>query len=433
MKKIFRVFCAIIITVLSFSTVVRAANYGRDFYAQNNIVWYDPSGSGSCQSSSGGSSGSSDSGGAASGAYDLLKRTVISEGETAMNMQREWGTPWEVVFAQMQVESQMGTKGVAVSGATNNWLGITNAGDDGFYQSGNHKFAKFSSIAVSIEWWGGSRVLRAGYYDAAFPYLDPDNYDIESFLKAMIVFYAPSSDGNKPAEYARTVLSLVNGPIREARESLDWPSSEELAQQENIGIGGNHPLGSDISGGGESDSSSGGSSGNCSSNGNVTISGDLAYPLITTQPQTNRPTPASHNYKANDLMVAEGTTVVAFKAGRVLFAIDDGPADEKKGGPRTNISIESDDIITTYIHMTPGQSNRKVVAGDIVDVGQELGTVGNSAAADYTPPHLHIDAVDAAGGARPGCSRAKCPPDSQARFIDITNYLQELWDLLPAS
>ena len=173
----------------------------------------------------------------------------------------------------------------------------------------------------------------------------------------------------------------------------------------------------------------------------VTISGDLAFPLAVTQSQVDRPIPSTHNYKANDIYKAsgdsyradsvEGVEVVAYKGGTVLSAKDSSPAAGKPGGPRSNISIQSDDIITTYIHLQPGAANRRVASGDPVDAGQLLGFVGNSAAADDTPPHLHIDAVDAAGGSRPGCSRVSCPPASQARFIDLTPSLQALYDKLP--
>jgi hypothetical protein len=214
----------------------------EEMFAQNGIVWYDPdSTAGDCQSSSLDSPGSG--GGPVSGS-DRLKNAVIQYGQTAMDMQKEWGTPWEVVFAQMQKESSVGTAGVAVNGATNNWLGITGTGDAGSYQSGSHTFAVYSSVDASVRDWSGTRVLRNGRYDAAFAHLDPNNYNLGSFLEAMIAVYAPSSDGNDVGKYVEDVKSFIDGPIREARESMGWPSSAELAQQNNIGIGGNHPLGS---------------------------------------------------------------------------------------------------------------------------------------------------------------------------------------------
>ncbi|MCL2038559.1 glucosaminidase domain-containing protein [Candidatus Saccharibacteria bacterium] len=164
-----------------------------------------------------------------------------------MEMQRTYGTPWEVVFAQMQMESGTGTAGHAINGAHNNWLGITGTGDAGSWTSpGGRNWAVYSSIEASIADWAGPRVLRNGMYNAAFQYLDPNSYSLGSFLQAMIAVYAPSSDGNNVEVYVANVLSFINGPIREVREEMGWPSSAELAEQENIPIGGQNPLGGTV-------------------------------------------------------------------------------------------------------------------------------------------------------------------------------------------
>lgn len=161
------------------------------------------------------------------------------------------------------------------------------------------------------------------------------------------------------------------------------------------------------------------------------IDGDLAFPLIVkSQKDVSEPTPSSHNYAANDLMADEDTKVVAFQGGKVTFANQKSvPAAGKPGGPRANISITSDDMTVTYIHMKSG--SLKFANGDKVKVGDVIGVVGNSAAADNTPPHLHIDAVDAEGGARPSCSRLSCTQANKNRFIDITSHLLKLYNKLP--
>lgn len=168
------------------------------------------------------------------------------------------------------------------------------------------------------------------------------------------------------------------------------------------------------------------SSANCSA-----IDGDLAFPLaVKSQKDVSEPELSSHNYNANDLMADEGTQVLAFQGGKVTFANQKStPAAGKPGGARANISITSDDWTVTYIHLKPG--SLKFANGDTVKVGDVIGEVGNSAAADNTPPHLHIDAVDAKGGARPSCSRLSCPKANKDRFIDITTNLLELYNKLP--
>jgi hypothetical protein len=186
-------------------------------------------------------------GGEVSGSgYPRLISVVKAYGKVAMEMQREYGVPWEVVFAQMQKESGTGTAGIAVSGAENNWLGITGTGDAGTWVSpSGRKWAKYSSISANIKDWASTRVLRNGYYDAAFAYLE-HNYDLEGFLKKMISVYAPASDGNAPEAYVQDVLSIMNGPVAIARAQMGWPSSAQLARQENIPIGGRQSIGSDV-------------------------------------------------------------------------------------------------------------------------------------------------------------------------------------------
>ena len=62
----------------------------------------------------------------------------------------------------------------------------------------------------------------------------------------MISHYAPSSDGNNESAYVASVLSLLRGPIREVQEEMGWLSSEDFAKQNNIPVGGNHPIGQTI-------------------------------------------------------------------------------------------------------------------------------------------------------------------------------------------
>lgn len=174
-----------------------------------------------------------------------------------------------------------------------------------------------------------------------------------------------------------------------------------------------------------SSSTSSSSSDECSN-----IHGNLAFPLNVKKKEVNKPTPSSHNYQANDLMAKEGTEVIAFQGGKVTFANQNStPAAGKPGGPRANISITNDDLTVTYIHLAPG--SLKFANGDKVKVGDVIGKVGNTAAADNTPPHLHIDAVDAKGGPRPSCSRLNCPQSNKNRFIDLTSDLVKLYEKLP--
>ena len=249
LRKISLVVASILMSLTPMDSVFAAVALPEstlNYYAQNNILFYDP-----CVgvTSAGRNSSSGDSPLPSGGNYAALKEGVRRYGEFAMQMQKKYGTPWEVVFAQMQNESQMGTTGVAASGATNNWLGITGSGDAGTWVSEQgRKWAKFSSVEKSIEYWAGPHVLRNGMYDAAFPYLDPSNWDLEMFLIKMINVYAPPTDGNNPEAYVQKVMRFINGPIAEVREEMGWPSSEELAKQYNIEPDGLLPVDSEITG-----------------------------------------------------------------------------------------------------------------------------------------------------------------------------------------
>ncbi len=195
----------------------------------------------------------------AGGNNERLAEIVREYGELAMDLQRKWGTPWEVVFAQMLHESSVGTAGVAKSmfEATGkyNWLGISGNGSaefgaGGWKSSNGRTWAQYDTIENMISDWAGRYIARNCRYDAAFNYLDPDNYDLENFLYEFISVYAPASDGNDVGNYVSSVLATINGTIKKVREEMGWPSSEELAKTENIPIGGENPLGEGCGGSG---------------------------------------------------------------------------------------------------------------------------------------------------------------------------------------
>jgi len=226
--------------ILLFSVIPNKLFATNDFYSENNILFY------SSESDCFGSISDSKISPTLTG-YDRLKEAVRVYGETAMEMQREYGTPWEVVLAQMQMESQVGTDGIAVQGATNNWLGMVGSGDAGSWAGpSGREWAKYSSIEISIKDWAGPRVLRNGIYDEAFKSLDPNNYNLDSFLTVMLSHYAPNSDGNNENTYKQNVLSFINGPIAAVRTEKKWPSSAELAKTNNITVGGKYAIGSTI-------------------------------------------------------------------------------------------------------------------------------------------------------------------------------------------
>lgn len=256
---LFLSFLLISLNSISASAEVKLPSGREEEFAENNLVFYDPDGcSGYSNSSSGSYSAIKPSSGKGT---EKLKQIVKQYGEYAMELQKKYGSPWEVIFAQMMHESGMGTAGVALGAASMggyNWLGITGSGDKGTYQKcpSCRKWAVFSSMESMMDAWAGKKVLRNGYYDKAFKYLDPDNYNLDNFLSSMISVYAPASDGNDVSNYVSTVKGLIEGPIAEVRKEMGWKSSAELAKDEQIKVGGKTPLGSSVSGGSSNSSSS---------------------------------------------------------------------------------------------------------------------------------------------------------------------------------
>lgn len=82
----------------------------------------------------------------------------------------------------------------------------------------------------------------------------------------------------------------------------------------------------------------------------------------------------------NGKSLIEGKPVYAFLGGRVLFAGD-------KGDLGNTVVIDHGNIKTTYGHLKSIDASVKV--GEMVSVGQVIGTVGNTGRS--TGPHLHFE------------------------------------------
>ena len=250
-------------------------------FAPNNILFYNPL-AGSCTTTSNSVVKSyNDIVITGDTMNERLADVTRKYGGVAMDLQKEWGTPWEVVFAQMQVESAVGMSengvnaGVAQNGYYN-WLGIR--GDGGkfsvgtpYYTSNGWNWAQYESIENMMKDWAGEYIARNGQYDEAFKYLDPNNYDMRSFLDEFIRTYLCGSDPECKAEqtdsaleYITSVMNMLEGTIKTVREEEGWLSSEDFAKKNNIGIGGQHPISGENSSGGSSDENADDSSGSSS-------------------------------------------------------------------------------------------------------------------------------------------------------------------------
>jgi murein DD-endopeptidase MepM/ murein hydrolase activator NlpD len=99
---------------------------------------------------------------------------------------------------------------------------------------------------------------------------------------------------------------------------------------------------------------------------------------VRVDPITKKP---GHFHKGVDLEAAEGTKILAFAKGRVIFA----GAGNQASGNMVKVAHGPDDrLVTMYLHL----SKILVSVGDIVQPGQVIGLAGQTG--QVTGPHLHF-------------------------------------------
>lgn len=222
-------------------------------FQENDIIFYNPNGGSNCSSGLGIISGNCGGDITSTITSERQDEVIRKYGEIAIKLQIEYGVPWEIPFGQMRMESTLGTAGIAKKVAEKgyyNWMGKKYK-EDGLYnmaepyRGGKTDWSMYSSIGNMIAGWSVD-YMRNGYYDKAFQYLDKNNYDIKKWFFTMIKVYCPLSDKCTPHEqYWATVNSVVQRADQIGKE-LGWPTSAELAKQENIEIGGKYPVKGDI-------------------------------------------------------------------------------------------------------------------------------------------------------------------------------------------
>jgi murein DD-endopeptidase MepM/ murein hydrolase activator NlpD len=169
---------------------------------------------------------------------------------------------------------------------------------------------------------------------------------------------------------------------------------------------------------------------NCGSNGGIGVGGRLVFPLVTSKSTIRNHKPYSwcfdsqtnchHDYNAADIMISEGTQVIAAAPGKVVLA---------RSTPRhaASVAILGDDKhVYFYQHLAPGSlsvANQQQVAAQA-----PLGKVGDRRAAFNTPPHLHFDMQPPPATNRPGCSGAAC---RSVNFLNVQPPLIEAFNTLP--
>ena len=220
-------------------------------FQENDIIFYNPNGGGNCSPGLGFITGNCGGDITSTTMSERQDEVIRKYGEIAMKLQIEYGVPWEIPFGQMRKESSLGTAGIAKKVAEKgyyNWMGKKYRSEHLYNMAepyrGTTDWAMYSSIGNMIAGWAVD-FMRNGAYDEAFKYLDKNNYDIKKWFFTMIKKYCPQSECDAHESYWATVNSVVQRADQIGKE-LGWPTSAELAKQQNIEIGGKYPVKGDI-------------------------------------------------------------------------------------------------------------------------------------------------------------------------------------------
>ena len=229
-------------------------------YAQAGAPFYDPD---SCKSSPGnfkfgGKELSWEDLNPLSG-NDRLKLVVETYGEYAMQLQKYYGIPWEMPFAVMVFESQVGADHTADSVAYKvqeagyfNIMGLTDGYKVDHYKDPNYAgyyvektkltFAGYDTISDMLLGYfiyhGRNGINPDSAYDKGLKMLEPDNYRLAEAIPAFMYSYCPGGC------YQDEIMALIRTGSKSWSGLLDvvqekgWKNSEELAKEWNIQPGG---------------------------------------------------------------------------------------------------------------------------------------------------------------------------------------------------
>lgn len=238
-------------------------------YALNNILGYD--GEEECDDSLWGddiTSSGDDSSVVGGNSGEKLRKFVKEYGELAQKLQIEYGVPWELVFGQAVAESSVGTSTnptapskMAADRGHYNWLGLTYSSNGKYnikipegqrIHNSHGDWNEYESLENMIKGYYID-FLRNGNYDKAFQYSTYDNFDLKKFVVGstgdpansqldgigFAYVCGPNASSCNLSNYWKNIMSGVN-TAREVAAEEGWPTSEELAKEKKIGIGGKH-------------------------------------------------------------------------------------------------------------------------------------------------------------------------------------------------
>lgn len=384
--------------------VARAKDIDEDFFAGNDILFYNPNLSQCASASSGAANIDVDKG------FNLGPE---SDGKTRR------------VNLAKALMKDFGLTAEQASGVVGNFM--RESGGDFLppdVNEGGHKGPPAFSGGYGWAQWTGPR--QRAFIDYAVQ---------NGFMPSAGV------NANDAANYAWLKYELTNtekNTIPELKKATTpedaadaWERAFERAQVKASAEreqGARQTFGEINGGGGSGPSASSGACSNTSSG----IVGNKAFPLKTTKAAIDAKNPGmfanntaskgGHPYTAFDILADPGTEVLAFISGTVTAVTED-----KCPGRMISIYNKDTDLTVSYLHMNMDPGTH-IAQGATVTQGQHVGQVGPPAAGCGTP-HLHIDA--AKGNSRPGCKREDCPAANAAKFVDIGPDLFTTYQALP--
>ena len=193
---------------------------------------------------------------------DRLKLLVRNYGEFAMELQKYYGVPWEMPFAVMVLESNVGTDKNSVSyrieqAGYYNLMGLT----DG-YGEDHYKNQSYSGLAVGQNTFSGydsiSQMLlgffifhaRNGHkpdtsYDAGLKLLKPEDYKLREAIADFMDSYCGNAEEGEYCSVGAGIYEIIRTGegtnytgLLDVVNEMGWKNSEELAKSENIQPGG---------------------------------------------------------------------------------------------------------------------------------------------------------------------------------------------------
>ncbi len=307
-------------------------------------------------------------------------------------------------------------------------MAVESGFDPTVVQGGSHSTnpASISAGWGIIQWTPGSKII--GLLERADISGNPSELATQLELVLWHMNYtSPTGVTNMYAQYQNvTDVAEATRMFEDLMEGAGIPHIERRIEEARTIL-------AELGGGGDAagaDTDLGG----CTDEGGIASANGFTFPLRTTKAvilagsslgganlkwchtsQTN----CHHDYKAADIMVVTGTTVVAAKAGTVQKS--------SRSGSPGNVTINSSDGkgINFYQHLDAGSVT--VSAGQKVSAGQVLGKVGDSTDAFGTAPHLHFDMLPSQYKYRVSCAGASC---SGYPFIEVQPALTETFKLL---